>query len=119
MEPQRPAVEPKRAEELYVSTDPTDHALGHDFKKDMDAKAVTDKRYAEASRGLMDFRKVRYRSSVGDLDVPAYLFQPLEKRGPRGHAALVWVHGDVHGNWGIGMFPFVKEAELLGGETNG
>jgi dipeptidyl aminopeptidase/acylaminoacyl peptidase len=23
---------------------------------------------------------------------------------------MVWVHGGVHGNWGINMFPFVKEA---------
>ena len=58
----------------------------------------------------MDFQKVTYRSSVGDLDIPAYLFQPLKKRGPKGHAAMVWVHGGVHGNWGVNMFPFVKEA---------
>ena len=58
----------------------------------------------------MDFKKVSYRSSVGDMDIPAYLFQPLKKRGPKGHAAMVWVHGGVHGNWGVGMFPFVREA---------
>jgi dipeptidyl aminopeptidase/acylaminoacyl peptidase len=58
----------------------------------------------------MDFQKVRYRSRLGDMDVPAYLFQPLQKRGARGHAAMVWVHGGVHGNWGTSMFPFVKEA---------
>ena len=23
---------------------------------------------------------------------------------------MVWVHGGVHGNWGINMFPFVREA---------
>ena len=23
---------------------------------------------------------------------------------------MVWVHGGVHGNWGLTMFPFVKEA---------
>jgi dipeptidyl aminopeptidase/acylaminoacyl peptidase len=44
------------------------------------------------------------------MDIPAYLFQPLQKRGAKGHAAMVWVHGGVHGNWGITMFPFVKEA---------
>jgi dipeptidyl aminopeptidase/acylaminoacyl peptidase len=48
---------------------------------------------------VLDYRKITYRSSVGDLDIPAYVFQPLEKRGPRGHAAMVWVHGGVHGNW--------------------
>ena len=44
------------------------------------------------------------------MDIPAYLFQPLKKRGPGGHAAMVWVHGGVHGNWGINMFPFVRDA---------
>jgi dipeptidyl aminopeptidase/acylaminoacyl peptidase len=99
-----------RARTLYVSADPADHARGVDFRADMDQKAAADARYAQASRGVMDFQKVKYRSSVGDMDIPAYLFQPINKRGPRGHAAMVWVHGGVHGNWGIGMFPFVKDA---------
>jgi dienelactone hydrolase len=105
-----PPRDPERARRLYVSDRPEDHAPGYDFKRDMDAKAETDRRYAEASRGVMDFQKVTYRSSVGDIDVPAYLFQPLAKRGDRGHAAMVWVHGGVHGDWGIGMFPFVRDA---------
>jgi dipeptidyl aminopeptidase/acylaminoacyl peptidase len=109
---QRPEIQmdPARARALYVSNDPADHAPGHNFKADGDDKAATDARYAKASQGVMDFQKVTYRSSVGDLDIPAYLFQPLKKRGAGGHAAMVWVHGGVHGNWGINMFPFVKEA---------
>jgi dipeptidyl aminopeptidase/acylaminoacyl peptidase len=103
-------VDDARARELYVSKDPNDHAPGYDFERDVKAKAEIDRRYTDASRGLMDFKKVTYRSSVGDLDIPAYLFQPLAARGPKGHAAMVWVHGGVHGNWGINMFPFVKEA---------
>jgi dipeptidyl aminopeptidase/acylaminoacyl peptidase len=62
----------------------------------------------------MECTKIKYRSSVGDMDIPAYLFQPLEKRGPRGHAAMIWVHGGVHGNWGIMYFPFVREAVARG-----
>jgi dienelactone hydrolase len=110
--PQRPEVpvDPDRARDLYVSKDPADHARGYNFKRDMDAKAAADARYAKVSQGVMDFRKVTYRSSVGDMDIPAYLFQPLKKRGPKGHAAMVWVHGGVHGNWGVNMFPFVKDA---------
>jgi dipeptidyl aminopeptidase/acylaminoacyl peptidase len=109
---QRPEIpmDPARARALYVSNDPADHARGHDFKADMDDKVAIDARYAKASQGVMDFQKVSYRSSVGDMDIPAYLFQPLTKRGAKGHAAMVWVHGGVHGNWGINMFPFVKEA---------
>ena len=105
-----PATDPKRERELYVSNDPADHSRGYDFARDIEAKAAADERYAKASQGVMDFKKVSYRSSVGDMDIPAYLFQPLKKRGPKGHAAMVWVHGGVHGNWGVGMFPFVREA---------
>jgi dipeptidyl aminopeptidase/acylaminoacyl peptidase len=109
---QRPplVMDEARARELYVSKDPNDHAPSYDFERDIKSKAETDRRYTEASRGVMDFKKVTYRSSVGDLDIPAYLFQPLTPRGPKAHAAMVWVHGGVHGNWGLNMFPFVKEA---------
>lgn len=109
---QRPPVkmDPERAERLYVSNDPADHSRGVNFEAAIKGKAEIDRRYAEASKGVMDFTKVTYRSSVGDMDIPAYLFQPLKKRGARGHAAMVWVHGGVHGNWAITMFPFVKEA---------
>ena len=98
-----------RAESLYVSADPADHPP-RDFARDMAAKARTDSIYAARSRGVMEFTKIRYRSRAGDMDVPAYLFAPLTKRGARGHAAMVWVHGGVHGDWGTSMFPFVKEA---------
>ena len=106
----QPQMDPERARRLYVSNDPKDHGLGVDFDRQIQSKAETDRRYAEAAKGVVDFTKVKYPSSVGDLDVPAYLFQPLKKRGPKGHAALVWVHGGVHGDWSITMWPFVKEA---------
>ncbi len=117
-QPQRPRPEPKmdpeRARKLYVSVDPEDHSLGRDFQRDTEEKKKTDARFAQASQGVMDFQKVTYRSSVGDLDIPAYLFQPLQKRGPRGHAAMVWVHGGVHGNMDVLYFPFIKEAVARG-----
>ncbi|MBI1873207.1 MAG: S9 family peptidase [Acidobacteria bacterium] len=103
-------IDQERARRLYVSNDPKDHSPGYDFKRDMDQKAASDKRQEEVTRGVMDYKKVTYRSPIGDLDIQAYLFQPLQKRGARGHAAMIWVHGGVHGNWGIGMYPFVKEA---------
>lgn len=99
-----------RARQLYVSNDHADHGRNVDFERQIQAKAETDRRYAEAAKGVVDFKKITYRSSIGDLDVPAYLFQPLNKRGTKGHAAMVWVHGGVHGDWGITMWPFVREA---------
>jgi len=103
-------MDPERAEKLYVSNKADDLSLGHNFERDIEEKKKTDARFAEASKGVMDFQKVTYRSSVGDLDIPAYLFQPLTKRGPRGHAAMVWVHGGVHGDMDTLYFPFIKEA---------
>lgn len=103
-------MDPERARQLYVSNDPADHSLGRNYQRDIDAKKATDARFAAASKGVMDFKKVTYRSSVGDLDIPAYLFQPLQKRGARGHAAMIWVHGGVHGNMDEIYFPFIKEA---------
>ncbi|NUR53809.1 MAG: S9 family peptidase [Acidobacteria bacterium] len=106
----QPAMDPERARQLYVSVDPNDHSTGYNFQRDLDAKAETDRRYAEITRGVVDYQKIKYRSRVGDLEIPAYLFQPLTKRGPAGHAALVWVHGGVHGNWDLRLWPFVREA---------
>jgi dipeptidyl aminopeptidase/acylaminoacyl peptidase len=98
-----------RARQLYVSNRWEDHPVT-DYAADMARKARTDSTYAARAAGVVDFQKIRYRSKVGDMDIPAYLFQPLQKRGPRGHAALVWVHGGVHGDWGTNMWPFVREA---------
>jgi dipeptidyl aminopeptidase/acylaminoacyl peptidase len=98
-----------RARSLYVSDRPEDHPQ-NDHARNMAQKKSVDSVYEARSRGVMDFSKVTYRSSVDGMTVPAYLFQPLQKRGARGHAAMVWVHGGVHGNWGSNMFPFVKEA---------
>jgi dipeptidyl aminopeptidase/acylaminoacyl peptidase len=102
-------MDPERARSLYVSNRPEDHPPAN-YQRDIENKAAIDKRYAEASKGVMDFQKVSYKSGVDGLEIPAYLFQPLKKRGARGHAAMVWVHGGVHGNWGINMFPFVRDA---------
>ena len=104
----------ERARRLYVSKDPKDQSLGTNYQDDIAAREKDAARYPELCKGIIDFTIVKYRSRVGDLDIPAYLFQPIQKRGSKGHAAMVWVHGGVHGNWGITMFPFVKEAVARG-----
>jgi len=103
-------MDPDRARRLYVPTDPQYQSIGTDFQRDIDARVAAEARYPALCKGAIDFQKVSYRSSVGDLDIPAYLFQPLDKGPAKSRAAMVWVHGGVHGNWGITMFPFVKEA---------
>ncbi len=103
-------MDPDRARLLYVSNDPADHSIGRDFERDIAQKAVTDSIFEAVSKGVLAYRKIEYRSSVGDLDIPAYLYEPLEPRGEHGHLALILVHGGVHGNWTPNYWPFIEEA---------
>ena len=98
-----------RADSLYVSADPADHPR-RDYDEDIQRRVSGDSTWAARSKGVMDYQKVKYRSPLGDMDIPAHLYQPLQKRGARGHAAMVWVHGGVHSNWGTNYLPFVREA---------
>jgi dipeptidyl aminopeptidase/acylaminoacyl peptidase len=106
-------MEAARAAQLYVSDRPEDHPLGN-YEAHIAAKARTDSIFEARSHGVLDYRRITYRSRVGDLDIPAYVYQPLERRGARGHAALIWVHGGVHGNWTENYWPFVREAVARG-----
>jgi dipeptidyl aminopeptidase/acylaminoacyl peptidase len=103
-------MDPERAAALYVSNDPADHSRTVDIEAAVAARMRNDSIMETLTRGVVDYRKVSYRSRVGDLDIPAYVYEPIEKRGARGHPALVWVHGGVHSNWGTGYWPFVREA---------
>ena len=98
-----------RIRQLYVSNRPDDHP-GANFDQQVTARKRADSIFAVRSKGVLDFSIVSYRSSADGMTVPAYLFQPLVKRGPKGHAAMIWVHGGVHSNWGVTMWPFVREA---------
>jgi dipeptidyl aminopeptidase/acylaminoacyl peptidase len=102
-------MDPQRAAQLYVSNRPEDHPVAN-YAQAVAAKARTDSIFAARSRGVLDYRKITYRSRIGDMDIPAYVYQPLNKRGARGHAALIWVHGGVHGNWDQNYWPFIREA---------
>jgi dipeptidyl aminopeptidase/acylaminoacyl peptidase len=102
-------IDSARAAALYVSNRPEDHPQAN-HEEQRAAKLHTDSVMEAASRGVMQFRKVTYRSSVDGLEIPAYLFAPLQPRGPRAHAAMVWVHGGVHGNMDEAYFPFIREA---------
>ncbi|MBA3889615.1 MAG: S9 family peptidase [Gemmatimonadaceae bacterium] len=98
-----------RARMLYVSNRPEDHPVA-DYGRHIEVKAVTDSIFAARSRGVMQYRKVTYRSPVDGLEIPAYVYAPLTPRGNRAHAAMVWVHGGVHGNWTENYLPFIIEA---------
>src|SRR5690348_8258049 len=61
-------------------------------------QAETDQAWRAASDGFMRMQKITFRSRVGDLDIPAFVFEPLADNGRRAHPALVWVHEDVRGH---------------------
>ena len=108
--PRGVVMDPDRARLLYVSNNPEDMFLGRDLEADMERRQAQEDRYREVAGGVLDFQMVTFRSRIGDLDIPAYLYQPLEPRDEGGHPALIWVHGGVRGMWTASYWPFVKEA---------
>jgi dipeptidyl aminopeptidase/acylaminoacyl peptidase len=112
--PYRGTIDSTRARELYVSKTPADlRGCGAQCDVQIKAKARTDSIYAAKAPGNYEFQKIKYKSRADGLEIPAYLFSPINKSGAK-HAALVWVHGGVHGDWGTGLYPFVVEAVKRG-----
>src|SRR6202035_5582150 len=85
-----------------------------DFERQLQQQAETDKTWRTASDGFMQMEKITYRSKAGDLDIPAFVFQPLHLRGPKGHSALVWVHEGIRGHLGENYIPYIREAASNG-----
>jgi len=85
-----------------------------DFDRMLQQQAETDKTWRAASEGYMQMEKITYRSSVGDLDIPAFVFQPLQLRGPKGHPAIVWVHENIRGHLYEHYIPYIREATAKG-----
>ena len=81
-----------------------------DYARDIKRKAAIDRIFEQQTAGVLDYKKFTYKSREGQMDIPAYLFAPLKKRGPHAHPLLIWVHGGVHGNMSNNYFPFIKEA---------
>ncbi len=102
-----------RAAALYVSDRHEDHPQAN-FAAQIAAKASTDSIFEARSKGVMEYRKTSYKSRADGMEIPVYVYAPLQKKGNRAHAALVWVHGGVHGNWDQNYLPFIKEAVAKG-----
>lgn len=56
-----------------------------DFDKQIRDQAATNRTWRAASDGVMQMDRITYRSKVGDMDIPAFVFQPLKLRGAKGH----------------------------------
>jgi dipeptidyl aminopeptidase/acylaminoacyl peptidase len=85
-----------------------------DFARMAREQAATDRAWRAGSEGFMRMEKISYRTRQGDLDIPAFVFQPLEPRGVRQHPALVWVHENIRGHLYEHYIPYVRDAVARG-----
>src|SRR5215813_262463 len=85
-----------------------------DFDRQLQQQAETDKTWRAASDGVMQMEKITFRSRAGDMDIPAFVFQPLRLRGDKGHPALVWVHENIRGHLYEHYVPYIREATAKG-----
>jgi dipeptidyl aminopeptidase/acylaminoacyl peptidase len=92
-------------------SDLRNQGLAARYAKDVEAKKDDDDLIARLARSAgIGYAKVAYPSAVDGLSIPAYLFTPSVRRGPKGHAALVWVHGGVHSSFSSSVLPFIHQA---------
>src|SRR5262252_3504819 len=96
------------------SQEPAQPPRQPDFDRMLQQQAETDKTWRVASAGVMQMEKITYRSRAGDLDIPAFVFQPLKLRGARGHPAIVWVHENIRGHLYEHYIPYIREATAKG-----
>ena len=99
---------PLRSQESGSSSRPPD------FDRMLQQQTETDKAWRAASAGFMQMEKITYRSRAGDLDIPAFVFEPLKLRGAKGHPALVWVHENIRGHLYEHYIPYIREATARG-----
>lgn len=85
-----------------------------DFNRMTQQQADTDKAFRDAAAGHYQVEKITYRSGAGDLDIPAWVFQPLKIRGPKLHPALVWTHENIRGHLYEHYIPYLREATAKG-----
>ena len=62
----------------------------------------------------MTMEKITYRSRVGDLEIPAFVFKPLQIGPAKSHPALVWVHENIRGHLYEHYIPYIRQATAKG-----
>jgi len=85
-----------------------------DFDRMLQQQADTDKNWKAAAEGHMRVEKIMYRSRAGDMDIPYWVFQPLQIRGPKLHPAIVWTHENIRGHLYEHYIPYIREATAKG-----
>jgi dipeptidyl aminopeptidase/acylaminoacyl peptidase len=82
--------------------------------RQVEQQKATDATWMKAAAGVMKVEKTSYKSRVGGMTIPVFVFTPLTPRGPKGHPALVWVHPDIRGHVYEYYIPYVQEAVKRG-----
>jgi acetyl esterase/lipase len=110
--PWRTAADTARAHRLYVSTDPADMPTIDSAQgaAQIAQRLRTEEFFRQKSKGVMDFQIVSFKSNADGKEIPAYVWSPLTKRGAKRHAAIVMVHGYVHGRFEDRQLVWVREA---------
>jgi dipeptidyl aminopeptidase/acylaminoacyl peptidase len=85
-----------------------------DFNRLQLLQLQTDRAWRAASAGIMQMDKITYRSPAGDLDIPAFVFQPLQAAPAHSRGALVWVHENIRGHLYEHYIPFIRDAVQRG-----
>jgi dipeptidyl aminopeptidase/acylaminoacyl peptidase len=85
-----------------------------DFDRMLQQQAETDRNWKAAAEGHMRVEKIMYRSRAGDMDIPYWVFQPLQIRGPKLHPAIVWTHENIRGHLYEHYIPYIREATAKG-----
>jgi dipeptidyl aminopeptidase/acylaminoacyl peptidase len=77
-------------------------------------QAATDDAWRRASAGYMRMEKITYPSRADNLEIPAFVFQPLGPDRPASRPALVWTHEDIRGHLYEHYIPYIREATARG-----
>ena len=73
---------PGRAQAAYSEQSEVLSTRPPDFNQMRRDQEATDRAWRDASEGVMKMEKITYRSRRGDLDIPAFVFEPLAPGSP-------------------------------------
>jgi dipeptidyl aminopeptidase/acylaminoacyl peptidase len=105
---------PARAQAPYSDQTEVLSTRPPDFRQMRRDQEATDRAWRTASDGVMKMEKITYRSRIGDLDIPAFVFEPLAPAAQHARPSLVWVHENIRGHLYEHYIPYIREAIARG-----
>jgi dipeptidyl aminopeptidase/acylaminoacyl peptidase len=103
-----PAATGRAADSASATPDagPGSEAVARAFAEQVEIKRLIDRVFADSLRRVAIVRKLAYPAPDG-LTIPAYLFAPRDTSRPR--PAILFVHGGVHGDFGLAHLAQVRD----------